>query len=396
MNATIGTDEAARGTVARRRAARCQAARCQAARFQATSGQAARGRPGRGPAMRSAGALLTVLMLLATAATATMAATTMAATATRPSDDGQSALDRARTTPVPLLLHVEAPRDSGRHLGDVVTYQALLAWPPGWEIDRDGIPAPVPDNAPIELSSYSTRAAPDQCPTCRWLDLRWQVFKAVRMTEDLPLPAPEVRFRREAEIATVALPPTVVSVSPLVPWERRKDWIDSIRAGWGPVFLDASRLWWQAALAAGLGLLALLGWGWASGRWFLGRQARPFARAWRSVQGRHAADGAADQAQTEDLKDWHRAFDATAGETVVPGRLDAFLAAHRHLAPYADEIRAVFEASQRHFFTEALAPVARLPRATLIATLRRLADAEFRPGAGIGAPTPGDRGHAPV
>lgn len=295
-----------------------------------------------------------------------------------PGTSEPSALERARQTDRPLLLHVVPPRDSGRRLGDVVTYRALIAWPDGWEIDRDGIPATGSDNAPIELGGHTVSAAPDQCPNCRWLDLRWQVFKAVRMTEDLLLPAPEIRFRRQAEIATVELAPTVVSVSPLVPWDRRKDWANSMRAGWGPRHLETSSLWWQSGSIAALALLALLGWGWASGRWFVAARRRPFAQAWRSVRRRRPEDLA--HADAVDLQHWHRAFDATARQTVVSGRLDAFLAAHPRFAPLADEIREVFEASRRHFFTEADAPAARLPRETLITTLRRLADLEFRPG----------------
>lgn len=300
-----------------------------------------------------------------------------------PSARGKEALERARTTDVPLLLHVEPPRDSGRHIGDVVTYRALIAWPAGWQIDRDGIPTPLADTAPIELRGHAVRPAPDQCPNCRWLDLQWQLFKTVRMTEDLALPAPEIRFRRETGIATLALPPTVIAVSPLVPWEQRKGWADSIRPGKGPVSVDASRPGWQAAAAALLTLLAVVGWGWASGRWFVARDARPFARAWRAIARRGADHG--EDADQDDLRQWHRAFDAAAGRTVLADRLDDFFAMHPRYAPLAPEIQAVFAASRRHFFTGTDTAEAALPRATLTTVLRRLADLEFQPLTGHAA-----------
>lgn len=296
--------------------------------------------------------------------------------------DGESAAEAPATPPAavvngPKLLHVVPPRDSARSLGDVVTYRALIGWPEGWEIDRDGIPAPATDNASIELHGYSVSPAPDQCGECRWIDLRWQVFKAVRMTEDLPLPTQTVRMRRGNEIVTIELPPTPLSVSPLVPWDRRKGWAESQRPGWGPFWLDATRPWQQAGVAALIALLGLLGWGWASGRWFVARGTRPFATAWRAVRARRGS--ATEQADADDLRHWHRAFDATAGETIVPGRLDAFFAARPQYAPLAPEIREVFEASQRVFFTDTAPDAARLPRETLVNLLRRLADVEFRP-----------------
>ena len=295
----------------------------------------------------------------------------------------RDALEQARTTDVPLLLHVEPPRDSARHIGDVVTYRALIAWPSGWEIDRDGIPTPLADTAPIELRGHAVRPAPDQCPNCRWLDLQWQLFKTVRMTEDLALPAPEIRFRRETGIATLALPPTVIAVSPLVPWEQRKGWADSIRSGRGPITFDASRPWWQAGIAALLTLLAVAGWGWASGRWFVARDGRPFAKAWRAIARRGADHG--EGADQDDLRQWHRAFDAAAGRTVVADRLDDFFARNPRYAPLAPEIRTVFAVSRRHFFTGTDTVEAALPRATLITVLRRLADLEFQPLAGHAA-----------
>lgn len=314
------------------------------------------------------------------------------ASALPPAEKGAGATSRAPATdegnegrqdhegkdPVPTVIRVHFPRDTGRHLGDLVTYRVLMAWPAGWEIDRDGLPTPIRDDAPVELRSHTITPASDQCSDCRWLDLHWQVFKAVRMTEDVPLPAVAMRLRHGSRITTVDLPPTVLAVSPLVPWERRRDWLDSARPGWGPFLLDSRRPALQALAAAGVALLALLGWAWASGRWFTSRQARPFAAAWRSVRSRHRR-GDSDYADLDDLRDWHRAFDATAGETVLPGRLDAFFEAEPRFASLAAEVRAVFEASQRLFFTEASAPSARLPLPTLVDTLRHLADAEFRP-----------------
>ena len=339
------------------------------------------------PALVLALVLLTLSIPVQTNAAQTNAAQTEAAQTDAAQAPAQPALPdaapaQAEPAPVsadgPKLLHVVPPRDSARSLGDVVTYRALIRWPSGWEIDRDGVPAPATDNAPIELHGYAVSPAPDQCPDCRWIDLRWQVFKAVRMTEDLLLPTQTVRMRRGNEINIVELPPTVLAVSPLVPWERRKDWADSQRPGWGPFWLDATGPWRQAGAAAVIALLGLLAWGWASGRWFAGRQTRPFAAAWRQLRGRRGA--ATEPVDAEDLKHWHRAFDATAGETVVPGRLDAFFAARPQFAALAPEIREVFEASQRVFFTDTAPGASRLPRATLLALLRRLADLEFTAG----------------
>lgn len=289
----------------------------------------------------------------------------------------------AAVTDPPTLLRVELPRDSGHHIADRVIYRALIDSPRGWQIDRDGLPARERNDEPLELQGHRFVAAEGECRDCRWLELDWQIFRApTRMGEDLTLPPTPVRLRRERDIVTLTLPPALLSVFPLVPWESRRDWLESQRPGWQAEALDVATPLRQAGAAAGIGLLGLLGWGWTTGR--LGRlHRRPFAEAWRALR-RHpgARDQAADDAA---LARWHAAFDATAGEVVLADDLDRFFRRHPIHAPQAEAVAEVFAASRRRFFLEpgeaqrpgrAAGAAPGLSVGRLLEVLRALADAE--------------------
>lgn len=275
----------------------------------------------------------------------------------------------------PRLLRVEPPRDTGRHLGDLLPYRALLHWPAGWDIDRDGLPARDQEGRPMSLHGHRVlpAAASEACDPCRWLVLDWQVFKAVRMTEDVPLPAAELRLRQGSQVVTLTLPAARVAVSPLVPWERRRDWLDSVRPGWQASPYDVAAVVRQGVVLATLAALCFAAWAWTSGRWLPRARSRPFAQAWGALRARHRRDAAAP-AQAEDLRLWHRAFDATAGRAVLAEDLPAFFDQHPAFAPLAPECTAMFAASQRFFFLQA-------PTILLVSDLsdllRRLAACEF-------------------
>ncbi|MEF7613438.1 hypothetical protein V4F39_05895 [Aquincola sp. MAHUQ-54] len=287
---------------------------------------------------------------------------------------------------LPRIVRVEPPRDAAHHIGDVVEYRALLRWPAGWEIDRDGLPVAARDGHALELRGHRVEpAAAPGCTDCRWLALRWQVFKAVRITEDVPLPATAVRLRHGTRIETLTLPAARIALSPLVPWERRADWLDSARPGWQASPYDTAAHWRQAALLLGAAAVALGGWAWTSGRWLPRPARRPFAQAWRAVRARHRGRSTAP-VDADDLRDWHRAFDATAGRVVMAADLPGFFAEHPALAPLAEESRAMFAASQRRFFLEAGeaagAGASLVQAGDLVGLLGRLAAAEFgRPAA---------------
>lgn len=300
--------------------------------------------------------------------------------------------------PLPRLLAFQPPRDNARLLGDSVTYRALIAWPAGWEIDRDGLPSASREDRAVELRAHRVLPAPGACAdgACRWLELDWQIFKGVRMVEDVPLPATPVRLRQGSRIAIVELPAARVAVAPQVPWERRRDWLDSMRPGWQARPYDTARPWGDAAAWLGVAAVSLLGWGWSSGRLLAPRARRPFAVAWRQVRARARARArdrsspaglapSRGEVGTEDLRDWHGAFDQTAGETVFAADLARFFAAQPHFAPLAAPVGEMFEASRQLLY---LAP-GRAPavsRQELAQLLQRLAELEFRPLARRGAP----------
>lgn len=306
---------------------------------------------------------------------ATVAPATLAAPAA-PGPSAAPAAAPAPPGPLPSLLRVEFPREFGHHIGDVLVYRALLAWPPDWALDRDGLPAATRDDPPVELVGHAVEAAGDTCGDCRWLVLRWQVFKGVRAPEDLALPATPVRLRRDAQLVTLQLPGTVVALSPLVPWQARRNWLDTVRPGWVAAPFDVDARLAEMAAALALALAAALAWAWASGRWLPRRGSRPFAQAWRAVRARRRS-GPLDAADEQDLQHWHQAFNATLGQAVFLDGLDAFFAARPVFAALQAQARHVFESSREAFF---LAPPphrhGRIAAQDLERLLRRFADVE--------------------
>ena len=341
-------------------------------------------------------AMLMAWMLGALPASATTSAMSATSATTSATTSAAAAPDGA---PMPRLLRTQPPRDSARHLGDLLVYRALIEWPPGWEIDRDGLQAPTREDGPLELRGHSVEPAGSVCANCQWLSVTWQLFKTVHNTTDVPLPATPLRLRKGAQITRLMLPASRLSLSPLVPWERRAGWVDSMRPGWQANRLDVRSRLIESGIWLGVALLALAGWAWSSGRWLLRRSTRPFAQAWRTVKSRpRAGAGGVLPADADDLRCWHRAFDATAAEVVFADRLDAFFAAHPGLAPLASQVREVFAASQCAFYLDpgAAAPATRLARQDLAALLRRLAQREFRLAAEFSRSPGRRRAHARV
>ena len=124
------------------------------------------------------------------------------------------------------------------------------------------------------------------------------------------------------------------------------------------------------AVAAGA-LLALLFAVYVGAPW-LGRQRRPFERAWRALRG--APPGSAVQRQHA-LRQLHAALNQAAGEVLFAGGVERFVAAHPAYAPLRADLAAFFGHSQRAFFAAAPADDASLGP-WLIAFSRRLRDTE--------------------
>lgn len=280
----------------------------------------------------------------------------------------------AADAPGPLvnvrLVAVDWPRNFGYRIGDTVPVRATIAVAPGWAPDRDGLPEPGQGDRQFELRALDSAVA--DCAHCIAYTLEWQLMKSVRTPQTLRLPPTALRFRRGGEVAEVMLPAFELSSAPLLHWQAKKDWIDSVHPGYRATGFDLRAPLVRAGLWA-LAALALLGAAlWASGR--LGaRRSRPFARAWREVHALGRRDD--DAARALALRALHRACNETAGRSVFALTLPDFLRETPELADLADDLQAAFAAS-RALFYGLPAPAGQGGVADLRRLLRALRDRE--------------------
>jgi mxaA protein len=270
------------------------------------------------------------------------------------------------------LRHIDWPRSFGYRVGDTVPVRIALDIEPGWLPDRDGLPEPGQGDRQFELRRLDVTDARERCARCSDYTLEWQLMKSVRSPQTLRLAPVTLRFRKGSEVRSVAVPAFAIDAAPLLLWQSKKDWIDSVHPGYraSPFNVSAplrrAGLWALAAVAL---LAAAL---WAGGR--LGAQAaRPFARAWRDVRAlRRRTSG---DAPALALRALHHACNGTAGCTVFSETLPAFLQQAPEFADLADDLAAAFAASRAHFF--GLPPTGRFTTlAEIDALLRALRDRE--------------------
>lgn len=248
----------------------------------------------------------------------------------------------------PQLVGMELPRTYGYYVGDTIAVSALVMLPRGWEADRDGMPAIGSGNRVFELRKVMTAPAPAICAECRRFTLQWQLFKSVRGPQSLSIPGQELRFRAGAQTAQLKIPPLEISTAPLLAWQSKKDWGDSIQPGFVAAPHDvASPL--QAAFAwLLLALCASLAWAWLTGRLFVTRR-RPFAQAWRATSRLLKSHNQQDALQKA-LRHMHLAFNQAAGQAVFLDSLAVFFAGQPWARVLEQDIRQLFVASRHHFY----------------------------------------------
>lgn len=273
----------------------------------------------------------------------------------------------------PALHSVEVPRPFGHVVGDLVPMRVTVELPSGWNIDEDGLPPLNREDRVIELRRRSIEPATDACAACVRIVLDWQVFKSVRATEDLMIPAFPLRLRSGARVETLTVPQQPVSISPLTAWERRQNWIETMQPGYGPFRYDVQVPARRAAGWALAGVLATLLWLRLNALWPFSRSNRPFSKALRALRDTRGASE--DERVAGGLRRLHDAFHAVAGEAVFADDLPRFFERFPELDFAREDVTRMFAASRARFFGETGSPI---QSRELVVLTRRLARAEAR------------------
>ncbi|ADQ83949.1 hypothetical protein [Methylovorus sp. MP688] len=244
--------------------------------------------------------------------------------------------------------HVESHyREAGYFIGDVIDEVVDITATPGATLVEETLPRSG-DGQWIELREVDVQENAPQHGRFK-LHLRWQLFKALRETRTIPLPAFTVNLRHGQTVLPVKIHERQVMVSPLLPVILDTSQT-SLRPDSLPPLRDTAQPMRYTLLALALTLTAAL--------WLLWRHdkppfrwapAGPFTSACRRLRGRQGRKLSLAQS----FAVAHHAFNQTAGRTVFASDVPVLLKLRPELARLRPEIEAFYARSARVFFAEA-------------------------------------------
>lgn len=246
-----------------------------------------------------------------------------------------------------LELSRRTPRAVGYLIGDRIAHRIDLKVDPDYRLE----PTSLPPGGRIDV--WLTQAPPQltswRLPGSRHyrVALSYQLVGVPRAPRTLEIPPLELRLRSGALVHRVALPTWRFTVAPLVsPSSGEVPALDELRASLDPLPLATAGYQLRAGAAGSL-LLVMAGIGlWHRLRRRVGRAAaRPFARAWAELR-RLPASAAPEQA----MRIMHRAFDRSAGRSLLSSNLMPLFEARPGLGAARDQIEDFYAASDRYFF----------------------------------------------
>jgi len=258
------------------------------------------------------------------------------------------------------------PRSIGWFLGDELEVTANIELPRGYTLEPASLPHPGPLNYWLELraiSHDSTRKGGQE----HWqFTSRYQTFYVPLEARQRRIPGFTLRFSKDDDMLEVPVPGWTFTMSPLRQIAQEGG---ALGMQPDPPIRPTPQTPTTVITALVAGLLFALALAHHYARWpFHQRPARPFSRAHHALR-RQFKHG--DGETTQALIVLHRAFDAAAGQRLLAGDVDAFIATRPHLAACKAGIERFFAASRGAFFGDTGAPMAMPELLELAHTLAR-------------------------
>ncbi|GAB4255925.1 MAG: hypothetical protein Kow0065_04340 [Methylomicrobium sp.] len=269
----------------------------------------------------------------------------------------------------PVSIELDTPRAFGYSLGDTITLTAQIKVPLFYTLETGFLPQPGPVNEWLTIHTIEpiTPAADKDYA----LAVTYQVFKSVRTTEELTIPPLPIRFLHRGETETESIPAWTFSYNPLIPATKADNRI-APEPELAPRPIDTNRhadnLSYLLSAIAALTLYIV----WFYGKIpFLERYSGAFGVACRELR-RLKKQPTSKENTLQALQCFHRALNEVAGETVFASELPAFFQREPKFRPLQEKTEALFDISQRWFFTDESPPIERAHIENLCRLYRKL------------------------
>jgi mxaA protein len=248
-------------------------------------------------------------------------------------------------------MEVSNPRPFGHVIGDTLQQKINLEIAKPYQLDGDSFPEAGPSGRWLEMRTPVIRARHGRSTTSYEILLTYQTFYLAERQDSLLIPPLEFRIGNGERILPLRVPEWRFWVTPLAPRGTGASVTASgLRPDHPPPAMPLRPYAYRITglsfcLLAILLYLVYMRWGIP----FLAQRKRPFAASFRHLK-KLERKPCTDARYRDALRSLHRAFNRTAGWTVLSGNLELFFARHPEFASLRSPIETLFLQSRSTFF----------------------------------------------
>ncbi|UCC56820.1 MAG: hypothetical protein JSU75_03455 [Gammaproteobacteria bacterium] len=258
---------------------------------------------------------------------------------------------QAQAETIVKRMEVSNPRPFGHVIGDTLQQKINLELATPYLLDAGSLPEAGPVSRWLEMRAPFVRTRHSRGTTSYEILLTYQTFYLAERLESLTIPSLELSVGNGERVLPLRVPAWNFSLTPMA---ARGIGASVTASGLRPDHLPpgmpvrphAYRITGLSVCLLGILLyLVYVRWGIP----FLAQRKRPFAVTFRRLR-KLERKPVTDARYRDALRSLHRAFNRTAGRTVLAGNLELFFIHHPEFASLRSPIETLFLQSRRAFF----------------------------------------------
>jgi len=250
-----------------------------------------------------------------------------------------------------LNLDLDAPRDFGYVIGDIIHHKISLNIIKPYTLETNYLPQKGSFNRGLEIRQIRVHEQAAEQSTEYRIDIDYLILKGSQEPERVFVPELRMRLYDGEHSVPAMIPKWGFSYAPLIP-PQTKDKNVLIRPAIEPPMISATIHHWILSIIAGAVtlLMAIIAWQ-QKMLPFFDSGGGPFKQACRNLKRRRGAKPLS-AAYRHALQDVHKALNATAGRTVFADYLREFFDYNPHFNPLREPTEIFFKISRQAFFEQ--------------------------------------------